>query len=150
VADLHVRAWQWAYRGLLPDAYLDGLGQQRAEREAMWRRVLRPAPGTPAGTVWVAERDGRLIGFCSTAPAAGEPPDTAELHTIYLEPDAVGTGAGAALLRRALSDLRARGVRTTLLWVLDANARARRFYERGGWRPHGGARTEDVWGTTVS
>jgi GNAT superfamily N-acetyltransferase len=148
VADLHVRAWRWAYRDLLPDAYLDGLGQQRVQREAMWRRLLQR--GGPDRPLWVAERGGRLVGFCNTAPTPGEPPDTAELQTLYLEPDVVGTGGGAALVRHALADLRARGVRTALLWVLDTNAQARRFYERGGWRADGSARTEEVWGVTVS
>jgi hypothetical protein len=33
VARIHVRAWQTAYRGLLPDAYLDGLrAEDRAAR----------------------------------------------------------------------------------------------------------------------
>lgn len=147
LAALHVRAWQWAYRGLLADAYLDGLAQQLAQREAMWRRQLRG--GRPDHPVWVAERAGGIIGFCNTAPAQEGPVDAAELHTIYLEPTVVGTGVGAALMRHALAELRARGVRTVVLWVLDTNARARRFYERGGWRADGTARTEAVWGTSV-
>ena len=33
VARVHVRSWQVGYRGLLPDAYLDGLrAEERAER----------------------------------------------------------------------------------------------------------------------
>ena len=147
LAALHVRAWRWAYRGLLPDAYLDGLAQQLAQREAMWRRTLRG--GGPDRPVWIAERDGRLAGFCSTAPATGDLPDTAEVHAIYLEPDFVGTGVGAALMRCALADLRARGVRTAILWVLDTNARARRFYEQGGWWADGPTRVEEVWGASV-
>jgi GNAT superfamily N-acetyltransferase len=147
LAALHVRAWQWAYRGLLPDDYLDGLAQQVARREAVWRRILRGSG--PDRPVWVAERNGRIAGFCSTGPAPEDLPDTAELHTIYLEPDVVGTGVGAALMRRALADLRSRGVRTAILWVLDTNVRARRFYEQGGWRADGAVRVEEVWGASV-
>ena len=61
----------------------------------------------------------------------------------------MGTGVGTALMRRALAGLRARQVRTVVLWVLDTNARARRFYERGGWRADSGLRTEEIWGTRV-
>ncbi|HEY3081746.1 MAG TPA: GNAT family N-acetyltransferase [Chloroflexota bacterium] len=147
LAGLHVRSWQWAYRGMLPDAYLDGLGEQTARREAMWRQQLRDLPTDCP--VWVAERAGRLVGLCNTAPARDGAPGTAELLSIYLEPDAVGTGVGAALMRHALADLRARGYRAAILWVLDANARARRFYEKGGWRPDGAAKTEDVWGAAA-
>jgi GNAT superfamily N-acetyltransferase len=127
---------------LLPDAYLDDLPRQTAAREEMWRQLLRePRPDHP---VWVAERDGAIVGFCNTAPA---PEDAAELRTLYLDPAVVGTGVGRALVRHALDDLRARGVRAAVAWVLDSNARARRFYERGGWRADGTEKSEDVWGS---
>ena len=58
----------------------------------------------------------------------------------------VGTGVGAALMRQALADMRARGYRAALLWVLDANDRARRFYERFGWQPDGTVKEEQLWG----
>ena len=147
LAAVHVRAWQWAYRGQLPDAYLDDLPRQTAQREAMWRGIAGRSAGWP---VRVAERDGRVLGFCHTAPdRGGGAPETAELLSIYLEPDAVGTGVGAALLRDALEDMRARGYREAVLWVLESNERARRFYERFGWRADGGEKSEEIWGTTA-
>jgi GNAT superfamily N-acetyltransferase len=147
IAALHVRAWQWAYRGLLPGPYLDGLTQQVAEREAMWRQIL--GRGDAAHPVWIAELDGRIAGFCNTSPAPGDHPDTAQVQTLYLEPEVVGTGVGAALMGHLLTDLRSRGVRAAILWVLDANLRARRFYERGGWRPDGTTRVEAFRGAPV-
>ena len=147
VAALHVRAWQWAYRGLLPDAYLDGLTEQIARRENMWRRQLQGAQ--PDRPVWVAERGGEVIGFCNTSPARDGEAATAELQALYLDPEVVGTGVGAALMRHALADLRARGNRAVVLWVLDTNARARRFYEKGGWRADGMEKTETIWEVPV-
>jgi hypothetical protein len=35
------------------------------------------------------------------------------------------------------------------LWVLAENARARRFYERGGWTADGVTRTEAIGGEPV-
>ena len=104
---LHVRAWQWAYRGMLPDDYLDGLADQTERREAMWRQVIGQPPVDQS--LRVAEDEGRLVGFCHTAPARDGTPETAELFAIYLDPDVVGTGVGAALMRQALSDMRASG-----------------------------------------
>ncbi len=54
LAELHVRAWQWAYRGLLPDAFLERLATSIDRTEA-WRRELlasQPSsiPGLPSGT----------------------------------------------------------------------------------------------------
>lgn len=147
LAGLHVRAWQWAYRGMLPDAYLDGLAEQTASREAMWRQQLADPPDDCP--VWVAERGDRVIGFCNTVPARDGEPGAAELLTLYVEPDVAGTGVGAALMKHAVADMRSRGHRAAVLWVLDRNDRARRFYEKGGWQHDGASKIEDVWGVSV-
>lgn len=43
------------------------------------------------------------------------------------------------------ADLRRRGYRAAELHVAPANARARRFYERRGWRDTGVQHHEVVW-----
>jgi RimJ/RimL family protein N-acetyltransferase len=133
IAQVHIEGWRWAYRGHMPDSLLDGLSVER--RAMMWRGLL-VAPATEA-RVWLAERDGHLIGFSATSPSqdAGDPPLTAQLTAIYLLKDAAGAGIGRELLHHAMEDLRRRGFRTGVLWVLAANARARRFYEIAGWQP---------------
>lgn len=148
IALVHVEGWRWAYRGLLPDALLDGLSADR--REAMWRTTLS-APDTEA-RVWLAERDGRAVGFAATAPVrdAGHPPGTAELTAIYLARDAAGTGTGRALLAQATGDLRRRGFRGAVLWVFAANLRARRFYELAGWRLDGATRRVERGGAELA
>jgi hypothetical protein len=64
IAEVVVAAWRWAYRGLMPDAVLDGLSID--EREAMWREGLTdPKPG------WgclVAEGRGSIVGFVGYGP----------------------------------------------------------------------------------
>src|SRR5687767_5447805 len=90
---VHVRAWQAAYRGQMPEAYLDGL---RAEdRTAHWAGALRR--DDLRGTILVAERDGEVIGFAVVGPAR-EPAGAGELYAINLDPAHWGTGAGRALL----------------------------------------------------
>src|SRR5262245_37484699 len=61
---LHVRSWQWAYRGILPDDYLDGLAEQVERREEMWRHVIRELQASQP--LWIAERDGQVVGLCNT------------------------------------------------------------------------------------
>jgi len=137
-----VRAWQWAYRGQIPDAYLDGLTEQIGQRAAWWHELLsRPLS---EHRTWIAERDATIIGFAGTGPShdPDAAPGTAELNAIYLEPSAVGTGAGHALMAHAVQDLRARGFGAAMLWVLETNSRARRFYEIAGWHPDRAAKTE--------
>jgi len=131
VAALHVRAWQAGYAGILPAAVLDALSAPAwAER-----RRERRAGGTVHTLV---ATDGPVAGFVTLGPYREKPePGVGEIYAIYLEPERVGTGVGRALMTAALDELRARGFRTVRLWVLEANHRARRFYERAGFAPDG-------------
>ena len=70
--------------------------------------------------VWVAESDGRLLGFMTLE---GELVD----H-MYVHPSAQGRGTGASLLDVA----KTRRPRGFHLWVFQKNEGARRFYERHG------------------
>jgi acyl dehydratase/GNAT superfamily N-acetyltransferase len=63
------------------------------------------------------------------------------LHRLYVRPSAWGAGVGAALHEDALAALREQGVASASLWCLAENDRARRFYERRGWRLNGTERT---------
>ena len=80
----------------------------------------------------VAELDGRVAAFASVGPSS-DPPDAGEVYAIYALPESWGTGAGPALLEAGVEALRAAGYPFAVLWVLDDNPRARRFYEREGW-----------------
>lgn len=141
MAGIHVRGWRWAYRGLLPDAYLDGLSVKR------WTgiREQRMRQARPEAAAWVASEDGAPVGFASAGPSrdldAG--PRTGEVYAIYVEPELTGRGFGRVLLEHAVACLRARGFGPLTLWVLRANERARRFYEAAGWRTDGAAKVED-------
>ncbi len=62
------------------------------------------------------------------------------LEAVYVSPEAWGTGLADVLHDAALAELRSRGVDRARLWVLEGNVRARRFYERRGWRADGTSR----------
>jgi ribosomal protein S18 acetylase RimI-like enzyme len=72
--------------------------------------------------VWVAEQDGRIVGFAALSDEV--------LEHIYVHPDLQGRGIGSALLDVA-KDRRPGGFG---LWVFQQNTGARRFYERHGLR----------------
>jgi L-amino acid N-acyltransferase YncA len=149
LATLHVQAWQWAYRGQLPDTFLAELTATLPRREAWRREMLARGPGEER--IWVAEMGGRVVGFADTGPSrdADAASTTAELSTLYLDPQVVGSGVGRALLHAAIEDLRQRGYRTAVLWVLESNARARRFYEIAAWRCDGTTKTEERSGVAL-
>lgn len=140
VAEVHVRSWQAAYRGLMPDDFLDSLSVEDRERE--WRAWLASPPPREGGLV--AEEDGKVLGFVRFGPSRDEGgrQDAGEVYAIYVVPEAFRTGTGRELFARASRMLRERGFTEATLWVLEANERARHFYEAAGWRPDGAVSTE--------
>ncbi len=147
LADVHVRSWQWAYRDLLPAEALAGL--DRVSRATMWLHVL--AGDFDGAQVWIAERDGAVVGFVADGPSReeGAPDDQGEIYAIYVVEGAVGQGVGHALLTQAVDDLRDRGAVSAVLWVLAANQRARAFFERASWRADGASKSEPWEGVTL-
>jgi GNAT superfamily N-acetyltransferase len=145
VARVHVGSWQAGYRGLLPDAYLDGLrAEDRAQRYDFASDDVR-APAT-----MVAMDDGRICGFATTSPARdSDVQECGELCALYVDPEWWGRGVGAMLIAAARVRLVEQGFRSAVLWLLAGNARAERFYRIGGWAPDGMRRTDTMWGVTV-
>ena len=135
IASIHVRCWQHAYRGFVPDTVLDALSV--AAHEQLWRHALES--GAAESRVWIAMDRGHVLGFCATGSSRddGSTAGTGEVGAIYLEPNRVGTGVGRALFEHAVNDLRERGFHTATLWVLRDNRLARRFYEVAGWQLDG-------------
>lgn len=121
---------QWGYRGLLPDQALAGMKPE--DREPIWRPRLS---ATSAHRIWIAEREERAVGFAAWGPPSDADLDhrTAELHALYLQREATGTGVAQRLVEAAVREMRVHGYDRGVLWVLKENPRARRFYERSGW-----------------
>ena len=99
----------------------------------------------------VAEDFERVVGFSYVGPS--ETAGAAELYAIHVDPAVVGTGVGRLLMANALTQLAeigsGSGSERAVLWVLAANERARRFYDRGGWSPDGETRVEAISGEPV-
>lgn len=139
VAEVHVASWRHAYRGLLPADYLDKLSID--DREAMWREAF--ADPDPKSGALIAEVDSRIVGFASFGPSRDEDvaDGTGEVPAIYVEPTTLGTGVGRELFEAVTLALRGAGFARATLWVLEANATARRFYNKAGWRWDGAVST---------
>lgn len=146
----HVAAWQGAYRGIIPDSFLDALDP--VQRAAEWRTVIGRNPTPTEGRRLVVELDGDVVGLALVWSCRHDdsPPGLGELILINLAPPAWGTGAGTALLAECESSLADCGYDEAVLWVATENARARRFYERQGWHADGATRTEEIDGAAVA
>jgi GNAT superfamily N-acetyltransferase len=148
IAEVVVAGWQAAYRGLMPDDFLDSLSV--AGREAVWAEVLtRDADG--GAPAWLALIDGRAVGFVSSGPPRDDdvPRLAAEVYAIYVVPAAWRRSVGRNLLETAADHWRDIGTDTLVLWVLEDNQPARHFYEAMGWRSDGGRQLLEVAGTRL-
>lgn len=130
IGRLHVAAWRETYRGLVPDPALDALSE--VGRVAQWRAGL--SRGAKGPIVFVAEEaDESLIGFGAAGPARdAKLACDSEITALYILQSGQRRGVGRALLLQITDALRQRGRQTMGLWVLAANAPARRFYEKLG------------------
>ena len=144
LAAIRVETWNAAYRGVIADDLLDDLRVDEAHVQ-QWRDAV--AGGFTAGRMaWIAERGGVPLGYALAGPPRDEAPARAgELYAIYVLPDEWGNGVGTALLTAVTSYLRSEAYVTAVLWVFDANARARRFYQMHGWRTDGERRMSQRW-----
>ena len=130
IAALHAESWRSAYRGILPDSFLDG--PVFDERRALWTERMR-APGADRRFVCKAVgENGSLLGFACVLLDA-EPEWGALLDNLHVRPDLKATGIGYALFTAARDWVRRVAPGTNMhLTVLEGNERARRFYERQG------------------
>lgn len=145
VARLHVASWRAAYRGIIPDAHLDAMDVEDRARRYDFGSKDPSAPATVLGV-----EGGAIVGFVTTS--ASRDPDGAgqgEICALYLHPEHLGRGSGAALLSAGTRALDGAGFEEATLWVLTENHRARRFYERHGFVADGTAKVFTLAGVEI-
>jgi ribosomal protein S18 acetylase RimI-like enzyme len=129
IATIHVEAWRAAYRGIVPDEYLDSLSID--DRELAWRHNLLAADTAN----WVAQESDAIVGWISAGP--GRDADTrvsaSEIWAVYVAPRYWGKGVGRSLCVHAEQYLRTEGFIEVTLWVLKDNQRAVKFYLSNGF-----------------
>ena len=139
LAKVHVDSWHAAYRGLVPDSVLQGFTYQ--SRTEHFRQSL----AADSEETYLVEEDGSVMGFLVLGTCRDSDLNvdcTGEIWGIYISPDYWRKGLGKRLLEQAQSLLRSRGYEEAVLWVLERNQQARRFYEAMGFSLDGG--TKDV------
>ena len=158
-------------RATAPDG---GAGIRQSFRTRPWQRMLaavarqpgraqpgRAQPGQARGAAGAAPSG--IVGYASFGPerdvldmpwpypltSAGSGGEVAELYALYVHPAWWSTGTGRALMDQVLAKVCAAGYACITLWVLEANARARRFYQRAGFAPDGARHVlDDLGGVT--
>lgn len=127
IARVHVESWRTTYRGIVPDAFLDGMSY--GESESRWRERLGERDGRVS--TFVAEVSERIVGFAVGGPRRSESlaEYDGELYALYLLDEFRGTGIGRGLFGVAAERLSSSEFSAMIAWVMAKNAGARRFYE---------------------
>lgn len=132
VARVHVEAWRSAYRGIIPQEFLDSLDVRQRARNYTFDAE------SATHLTWIALEGGTVVGFVTVGQSRET--DTlslGEVQALYVATDRWRSGVGSTLLEKAEGLLRAAGNDAAYLWVLEENARGRRFYESQGWGDDG-------------
>ena len=140
LGEITVAGWRHAYRGVVPADRLAAL-----DADTFTERRLETIATPEPTAVYVAERDGAgpVRGYVVVGPprrpdlAGDSAVPTGELATLYLDPDVIGTGAGATLHDVGIAHLAAAGFGRAVLWAFVGNDAALAFYARRGWHADG-------------
>lgn len=136
IARIHVSSWQAAYDGLIPHDFLSALDARK--KEFLWAKVLNDEPGS----LFVIEEESIVRGFCHFTRSRHKPlANSGEITSIYLDPGSYRQGMGTRLLAEVI-DAASANYETIILWVLETNLSARRFYEKSGFTLEGSSKTE--------
>jgi GNAT superfamily N-acetyltransferase len=127
IAEVHVESWKSTYRGIFPEALLNGLSVEN--RESSWRDLLTGHEPLSGITMVGCEAGGCVVGLVSGGKErTGQLACDGELYAIYLRQEAQRKGLGALLVRELVHELDSRGFGSMAVWVLALNP-SRRFYE---------------------
>jgi GNAT superfamily N-acetyltransferase len=128
IARVQTTSWQTSYRGILPDSILDTMDVAR--RASMRRDILLDGAGLDLVAYDTTHLD--LVGFCHAGTSRRQGPLVGELYEIYIVDRAKRYGLGRELFERATGWCRAAKLSSMIVWVLEHNRHARRFYEAMG------------------
>jgi len=147
IGRLRIETWRAAYAGIVADDLLDGLVSDEADVERRRRYIAEPAPQTHT---LVGTTDDAVVGFAVAGPSRDDDAKeaTGEIYAIYVSAAHWGSGIGRQLMNASMSALRREGFARVTLWVLEGNARARRFYETAGLAPDGARKVLEMPGET--
>jgi len=115
-----------------PEAFGSGLGQEAALPEDDWRAMIRTA------AIFVATAGRTGVGVVAGLPR--ETPGERGLGAMWVAPSWRGRGVAAALAGAVITWARSEGCARIGLWVSADGPRARRFYQRQGFRATGQSR----------
>jgi GNAT superfamily N-acetyltransferase len=132
IEEVYNAAWRAAYQELLPPAVVEAEAAKRASYD--WTSAILEVTSHVALSCHHEE----VVGVMQASEPQGGGRDLPEITMLYVVPGCWGTTAARDLLAAGTRWMAQQGWPAARLRVVDAQARARRFYEREGWGPDPG------------
>lgn len=140
ISNIYESSWKYAYKGIIPQDYLGSIPT------GQWADSIKKADRSSL----VLIECGEIIGTASFCKSRWEKySDYGEVISIYFLPDHIGKGYGKLLLEKCVEELRRCGYSKVLLWVLEDNHRARKFYEKNGFVYSGAFKDDNIGGKNL-
>jgi len=130
IARAHTASWRTSYRGILPDDILARIDVD--QRTASWQKTLQDRSVLTLVAVDTTHHD--IVGLCDAGRNRSRTSHAAEVYRFYLEHHARRHGLGREMFEQVTGWLRGQQLASLIIWVLDGNHHARRFYEAMGGR----------------
>ncbi len=126
IVDINIKDWKKVYKGIIDDEILDNL--DRSKKIEKWKKHYN------TGNVIVAEKNGSVLGYCRYDDNAYyENTDIdSEIIALYVDYDKLGNGVGRKLFEYVIIDLKNKQKNKMVIWCLEKNENARKFYEKMG------------------
>ena len=117
-----------------PDAFRSTLGQESAEADDWWIKLIKKSADHPHDVLLVAEVAGDAVGMLFGRLNEGE---LLDVGSMWVDPEARRKGIGRRLLATAVEWGVSAGAQHAELWVTRDNTAAWRLYEQAGFAPTG-------------
>ena len=115
--------WKITYKGMISQEYLDNLNYK--DREERIRKKYKKEKGI----VYVEENI--VKGYCRFGQSKEEK-ELGEIYALYVKNNYIRRKIGEKLMKKAKKILKEREYKEMILWCLEKNKNARKFYEKQG------------------
>ena len=138
---IYAMSWKIGYKGIIPQSYLDALPLER------WADKLGNTGYESFRADYMLYDNGKFVATSSICKARNEQYEGwGEVMSIYVLPEEFRKGYGGALFSYVTNQLKENGYSNIYLWVLEENQRARKFYEKMGFRANGDRIIQNIGG----
>ena len=126
IVDIDIKDWKIMYRGIIDDNILKNLDRNK--------KIEKYKKRYETEKIIVAENNETVLGFCWYDDNIENEKNGAdsEIVAIYVDCDNLGNGIGKKMMEYVMKELKNEGKRKMILWCLEKNENARKFYEKMG------------------